>query len=410
MEDKQLLIEEGYKHSTALLRENATEYGMLAASPKSEEGKRKEYTSLFSRDIGVSCLGMFASGDEELISIGERSLENLAKAQSKLGQFPFFSEPGKQQIQWWMPGSLDSTIWWCIAVLKNLELTGKRDFYEKYKENLEKAFTWLQYQDTNNDGLVEQGECSDWADEMPRMGAVLYSNALWYWLVRLRVEVEGRTDLEPMRQRVYEAANTMLWVHKRNDSALNYVPDNNYVRDNFFAANIIEWTNTRAVFLPYYLGFVSHKSFEMRCDVYGNILACISGLADAEKAKEITDFVVRSGINLPYPVKVLYPPIYPGEQDWRDYMSKGRQNYPWQYHNAGIWPYVGGFWVYWLAEHNPTLAKEELYRLALANKVGDWEFNEYLHGQHGTAMGISFQSWNMGMYIAAYTAVQKTAA
>lgn len=399
------LIEECYKRSLELLKNNATEYGLLAASPKSEEGKKKEYTSLFSRDIGVSCLGLFSSGDAELIAIGENSLKNLAEAQSALGQFPFFTQPDKKITQWWMPGSLDSTIWWCIAVLKHREFTGRTDFYEKYKPCLEKAFTWLQYQDTNNDGLVEQGECSDWADEMPRSGAVLYSNALWYWLVRLRVEVEGREDLKPMQDRVYEAFNTMLWVHKRNDNSLNYVPDNDYVRNNAFAPNIIEWTNTRTVFLPYYLGFVSHKTFEMRCDVYGNILACLSGAADKEKSNEITQHIIRTGTNKPFPVKVLYPPIYPGESDWRDYMAKGRQNYPWQYHNAGIWPYVGGFWVMWLAQYDKSLAEEQLYQLALANKQGDWEFNEYLHGQHGTPMGITEQSWNMGTFVAAYKAV-----
>ncbi|HLD21959.1 MAG TPA: glycoside hydrolase 100 family protein, partial [Patescibacteria group bacterium] len=382
--EAQQLINECYKRSIQYLKENATEYGMLAASPKSEEGKKKEYACLFSRDVGVSCLGMFASGNAELIDLGERSLHSLTNAQSPLGQFPFLFEPKKNRIQWWMPGSIDSTLWWCIALLKHRELTGRTDFFEKYKTNLEKAFTWLQYQDTNNDGLLEQGECSDWADEMPRHGAVLYTNALWYWLVRLRVEVEGRSDLAAMQKKVYEAANTMLWVHKRNDNTLNYVPDNDYTRNNCFAGNIIEWTNTRTVFLPYYLGCVSHRSFEMRCDVYGNILACLSGLADAEKANEITEHIVRSGINLPYPVKVLYPPIYPGEHDWKDYMAKGRQNYPWQYHNGGIWPYVGGFWVMWLSQQNPELAQKELYRLAQANQINNWEFNEYLHGQHGT--------------------------
>jgi glycogen debranching enzyme len=160
------------------------------------------------------------------------------------------------------------------------------------------------------------------------------------------------------------------------------------------------------VYLPYYAGYVSHLSFESRCETYGNILACLTGLADKKKTNLIVDFIIRAGINKPYPVKVMYPPIYPGEESWFNYMAKGRQNYPWQYHNAGIWPYVGGFWVKLLAKMKHPLAKSELESLAKANKEKDWKFNEYLHGQHGTPMGVEYQSWSMAMYIGAYNDVK----
>ena len=402
------IVQECYARACAGLKNNATAYGLLAASPDSEEGKHKQYTSLFSRDIGVCALGMLATGDPELVKIVESSLDSLSTAQSDRGQLPFFFQPDNNKVEWWMPGSIDSTLWWSIALLKHKELTRDDAFFTKHEERLDKAFTWLLYQDTNNDCLLEQGEASDWADEMPRLGAVLYTNALWYWLVRLRVEVEGNTALAELQARIGEAVNTLLRVHKRYDDKVDYVPDNEYVRRNSFARSVIEWTNTQVVYLPYYLSYISHRNFGMRCDVYGNILAMISGLASKERCAEITDHIFRSGIDLPYPVKVMYPPIYPGESDWRLYMQKGRQNYPWQYHNGGIWPYVGGFWVMWLGMSGDARAAGELDRLAAANEINDWEFNEYLHGQHGTPMGIPLQSWNMGMYLAAYHEVEKS--
>jgi hypothetical protein len=197
--------------------------------------------------------------------------------------------------------------------------------YSALSTHVEKAFVWLTYQDTNNDSLLEQGEASDWADEMPRAGIVLYTNALWYWFIKLRVDVEHRSDLIPLLESISEGVNTMLWVHKSGDSTTDYFPDNTYTRTHPYAKNMIEYTNAQAVYLPYYLGFLSHKSFEMRCDVYGNILACLSGLADEKKTAGIIDFITRSGSDLPYPVKAMYPPIYPGEPDWRPYMAKGRQ-------------------------------------------------------------------------------------
>ena len=394
-----------YNLSIKNLLDNATEHGLLAAAPKNFEGKTKNYTSLFSRDVGVCSLGILASENDRLIKILRLSLESLVKAQSKLGQFPFYYKPEQNIVRWWTPGALDSTIWWSIAFLKYYKKTKDKGFYQKHKDSLEKAFTYLTYQDTNNDSLLEQGEASDWADEMPRRGTVLYSNGLWYWLIGLRVEVEGRKDLKNLQNKVHEAFNTIFWVHKEEDNTLEYVPKNNYTKENVFANGIIEYTNAHSVFLPYYLGFVSHKTFEMRCDVYANILACLVGLADEKKASLITDFILRSGINLPYPVKVLYPPIYPGERDWQDYMAKGRQDFPWQYHNGGIWPYVGGFWVKWLSKYDKKKAGGELEQLAKANSLNNWEFNEYLHGQLGTPMGIPRQSWNMGMFITAYKSI-----
>lgn len=398
------LTETVYKLAVENLIKNQTVHGMTA-SRAMECMEKETYASLFPRDIGVSTLGMIASGNAELIDLAKRSLASLVDSQSERGQFPQNYDPVKKETYWWMPGTIDGTLWWAIAFLEYVKTTGDRDFYNILKPNLDRAFTWLTYQDTNNDNLLEQGEASGWDDEMPRQGTVLYTNALWYWLVGLRIEVEKRNDLEEIKQQIYEGVNTLLWVHKGDDRGAKYIPDNQYTKSMIYASTMIEYSNTQVVYAPYYLGYSSHRSYEMRCEVYGNILACLTGLADEKKSRLITDYILRSGINIPYPVKVLYPPIYPGESDWRQYMAKAKQNYPWQYHNGGVWPYVGGFWVTWLAKCDKTLAKSELEKLANANAVNDFEFNEFLHGEHGTPMGVPYQSWNMAMYIKAYKAV-----
>lgn len=399
------LTHEAYTEALKQLRQNTTEHGILAATPFSFEGEQKAYTALYSRDIGISSLGILASGDTELLESLKRSLTSLAQAQSKLGQLPFYYKPEDNRKQWRTPGSVDSTIWWCIAFLLYYQKTEDTAFYNDYAPHLEKAFTWLTYQDTNNDSLLEQGEAADWADEMPRQGIVLYTNAIWYWLLTLRVTVEGKQDLETIRGYVHEGVNTVFWIHKQKDSTLNYIPHNNYTQSHMFANGLIEYINSQVVYLPYYLSFVGHKTYELRCDTLGNILACLVGLADKKQTDLIIQHILQSGSNLPYPVVALYPPIFPGEPDWRPYMAKGRQNFPHQYHNGGIWPFIGGFWVQLLAQTDHALAETELGRLAEANKVGDWQFNEYLHGTHGTPMGVPHQSWSMAMYLAAYKAV-----
>jgi glycogen debranching enzyme len=397
--------DQAYKLAVEKLLKNASQKGVMASSSLSD-GDKPAYPDLYPRDMGVCVIGMLQDDNQELLDLAKLSVESLIVAQSEKGQFPQCFRLAENRAEWWHAGTIDGTLWWSIALLEYVKKTGNRGFLDYLKPNLEKAFTWLTYQDTNNDSLLEQGEAAGWDDEFPRSGTVLYTNALWYWLVRLRVEVEGREDLVELKEKIYDSANTFLWVQKGDDHVIGYLDNLRYVKDNYFAKRIMEWVNAQAVVLPYYLGYVSHLGFEMRMDVYGNILACISGLADEKKSRLITDYIFRAGINKPFPVKVLYPPIYPGEQDWKPYMTKGRQNYPWQYHNAGIWPFVGGFWVMWLGRNNDSRAAEELENLAKAAEIYNWEFNEYLHGQHGTPMGIANQSWSMAMYIGAYKNVK----
>lgn len=403
--DQKSLIHTCYELSIAQLHNNTSEYGLSAAGIDSHSSKSKNYASLFPRDIGVCSIGILMSGNKHLIEVLRKSLAELAETQSERGQFPFYYTPEEKQVRWWNPGSIDSTLWWCIAYLLYVKHTKDKDFQKIYASHLEKAFTWLQYQDTNNDLLLEQGEASDWADKMPRHGTVLYSNALWYWLISLRAEVEKQQEFSELKKKVYEAFNTLFWVHKHKSNATNYIPDNGYTRENAFANELIETINNTVVDLPYYIGFVAHKTFEARCDVFGNMLAIMTGLADGEKTNRIVDFVKRSAINKPYPMKVLYPTIYPGEADFREYMIRSGQNFPWQYHNGGIWPFVGSFWVMVLSTIDLDLAEHELERVAYANSLNDFEFNEYLHGEYGTPMGVPYQSWNMAMFIAAYHAV-----
>lgn len=399
------LINKCLELSISKLLENTNEFGLLAASGKTIEAKKKSYTSLYARDIGVCSLGIIQSGNTELLKSLKTSLINLASVQSELGQLPFLYKPEEEVIHFRSPGSIDSSIWWGIAFLEYYKYIKDEEFYNKYKPNLEKVILWLKYQDTNNDSLLEQGEVSDWADEMPRRGAVLYTNSLWYWLISLKCEVDNDPKDITLKTRIYEVFNTIFWIHKSSSSNMNYIPINDFTNKNKHSLGIIEYVNSKIVYLPYYLGSVSHKNIESRCDIFGNILACLVNLPDEEQAFSITDSIKRSACNQPYPIKCMNPPIYPGEDDWADYMIKGRQNYPHQYHNGGIWPFIGGFWVMWLAKFDKDLARVELEKLALANSLNDWEFNEYLHGQMGTPMGVPYQSWNMAMFIAAHKSV-----
>jgi hypothetical protein len=161
---------------------------------------------------------------------------------------------------------------------------------------------------------------------------------------------------------------------------------------------------------PFYLQYVAYRDYGDYFDSPGNSLAILTCVADQAKADQILDHVYRTGIDVPYPCRAVHPVIQPGHRDWREYYRNRNLNLPYQYHNGGIWPMVGGFYVAALVKAGRLAeAKHQLERLAEANRQGlhqEWEFNEFLHGQTGRPLGAVGNAWSAGMYVYAYSAVQ----
>ena len=85
--------------------------------------------------------------------------------------------------------------------------------------------------------------------------------------------------------------------------------------------------------------------------MFGNVLAVLCGLAGDAMAHAHRARRLRAArVDDPYPVRAVMRPIDAerrrcGAPTW----ARHRQNHPHQYHNGGIWPFVGGFWVMALA-------------------------------------------------------------
>jgi glycogen debranching enzyme len=96
--------------------------------------------------------------------------------------------------------------------------------------------------------------------------------------------------------------------------------------------------------------------------------------------------------------------IRPGDPDWRDYYNT--LNAPHNYHNGGVWPFLGGFYVAALVKAGRgDAAATALLRLTRLNRLG--EFNEWHHGETGEPMGVQDQAWSAGMYLFAAECVSR---
>jgi sucrose-6-phosphatase len=388
------------------LRRNITPLGFSAVSVQDNVTIEEDsnYLSVWSRDGIKTGLWSLSLDDSDLNQCFRRTLELLAEHQTITGQIPAYVRILDRKPDYGGIGniaSIDSVIWFVIGGCRYAAYMNDRPFLEKIFPNLKLAMQWLHAHDSNNCGLLEIPESSDWMDLFPRSYNVLYDEVLWYLACRdfhVACQVVGEENriYGAMAESIRTKIVRQFWPTAKKLSE---------VRESFSET---QFTLGNAHYL---LSQLSPFGFSWRCDVYANLLACLVDLVNDSQKEQIFQFLWGVGVNSPYPIKCFYPPIYSGASDWKDYFVTNFLNLPHHYHNGGIWPFIGGLWVRFLAQIGRTeLAHKELEALAEACRLGvygEWEFNEWLHGQTGRPMGKAHQAWSAAGYVAAWKALNQ---
>lgn len=379
------LIAQCHEQALMLLRRNLAPAGLVAASVKISPETR-QYHCIFARDVGISTLGIVVCGDQELLAGACQSLRTLAKHQAANGQIPKFVDPYKELGDFWYMGCIDATLWWLLAIDFVSRHTAI-DLRAEFAEKITAAITWLHCQEHPRLCLLQQNEASDWADIMPRSGFVLYTNALWF-------QVKRSFKLPKLKETRYH------FNHLFHPFASD-LPEYQRLR------LLMHFVRQKISYRELYLSFVNFSFFGNEGDVFGNLLAILFGLANHIHADRILRSLRQEHVEMPIPVVVTLSPIRKEDPLWRTYMGRHRQNLEYRYHNGGAWPFVGGFWVAALAAFgHKREASEALIKLASANQINDWQFNEWFHGKSGEPQGMPGQSWNAAMFLLAEYSLQ----
>jgi len=375
------LLADCHAHAVELLHRNATPAGVLAAAP-TQRARDRDYTAIFGRDAAICALGMAVSGDRVLERTAHIGLETLAAYQAPNGQIPKFVAPDRREADFWYLGCIDSTLWWLIALAFLDERRERRGLLRRFRRQTALALNWLAAQEHQRLHLLQQNEASDWADIMPRSGFVLYTNALWYRVKQL-FALPNAAATRANFNGLFHPFSARLAEYRR-------------------ARLLNEYALTRARSRDLYLSFVNFSFFGEEGDVFGNVLATLSGAMSRAAARRTLDALLARSVHEPYPVRSVVQPIRKQSALWRPYMARHRQNSAWQYHNGGVWPMVGGFWVTALARHGRKReARTELIKLAHACALDDWAFAEWLHGRTCAPRGMRGQSWNAAAFLLA---------
>jgi glycogen debranching enzyme len=420
---KDSLIQIARAHAERILLANGGELGLL--------GSNQAYQQVWTRDSMICGLGLWLTQNLAGRDIHARSLETLRGFQSPLGKIPHnvgmpgvadpaliahggaLEEPGEENRpveDTIHAGCVDGNLWYIIGHYYDFSLRQNIDSLHAGWPSLEKALLWLRYQDSNECGLLEVHEAMDWADLFANRYNVLYDNVLYFaaWQCMSQMAAALGKDAQEYFNTaadVRRKINTLLWVGPEEPTDYDWIRDHR--KEWLYPRRRVE---TELVERPFYLPYMGFRDYADRFDTLGNLLAILFGVADQTKANKILNYIQGCGLNDPFPVRALYPPIQPGEKDWREYYRVRNLNQPNHYHNGGTWPFIGGIYVAALVQtgrlDEARCQLDKLTSMVRLGKEKEWEFNEWFHGLSGRPMGYAGQSWSAAMYLFAADAVE----
>ncbi|MEA1927743.1 MAG: amylo-alpha-1,6-glucosidase [Candidatus Auribacterota bacterium] len=413
---KEILFREAYQQANRVLKKCARSRGLTASA------RTRGYPQIWTRDSMITLPGALLTGDPKIKESIRAGFELLARHQTPLGLIPnnVHSKTLRPNFQ----AYADSGLWFVVGVAEFFRRTRDKKFLRRFYPVIEKTLSWYEYQDVDRTGLITMPEGADWEDLFAVRGKGLYINVLYYLALRRAMELaEASGDSsngEKYRRRaggLKRKINYHFWYRGSPEEILPHLKPSlsteaftRLGRDSLGRKHVLPEKRILKD-SSYYLPYLTFRDFGEWFDSLGNILAILSGVANKERSGIILKFIKEHKLDQPGPLKSLYPPIFPGEKDWRYYYRFNDLNLPHRYHNGGIWPFIGGFYITALVKMKRyPEAEEALVSLAGLNKKGKddpWEFNEWFNGKTGEPMGMAEQAWSAGMYLSAFEAVRK---
>jgi len=365
-----------------ILRLCSTPNGLLAS------GGRLGHHQVWARDSMITLLGARFAEDEKIQASLRAGIEVLSRSRTGNGEIP--NNVDSATLKPNFRAYADAGLWWVIGsslIAPDPDVTSS-------------VLHWYECQDVDHSGLISMQESADWQDLFCTRGKGLYLNCLYV----LALRAAGRHS---EASRVAEKVNQYFW-YQGDGNMLRHI-SHTFSTESQGAQDSLgrkRWLPVKHSLADeqYYLSWLGFRAVGEWFDSLGNLLAILSGVADESRADKILNFIRRHDM-ASTPIRSITPVIQPGDPDWRDYY--GMLNLPHCYHNGGVWPFIGGFYVAALVKCGKLQdAAEALARLTELNRAGG--FNEWHHGETLAPMGVEAQAWSAGMYLFACECVHRS--
>ena len=411
------MVQEAYEAALDLLHESTVPAGYVA-SPS-----LPHYAAVWTRDASITSLGANVTGSDRLLECSRSTLETIASHANEFGMVANAYWPSANYWDWGESGCTDDQAWFIIAADSYHRATDDSQFLRELWSALERCIGWLDHQDSTNFGLIDSPEAGDWMDSsLNRSGKVLHNNVLYLRATeamhRMAVSI-GRTSAARDPADVRWAINALFWPDRATDYAELLSRRVKYGTEPVEFPHPASVAGFRAAAQDrgYYLAHVTFGTFADTCDVLANVMAILCDVASDERAETILNHLATHGAIDPFPAKTWLKPAQESDNPWgllksgADRVQDPRwRNPPHSYHNGGIWPFIGGYYVMALVKvGREDEAVQVINRLAEANlkSVGKkWGFNEWLHGVTGEPGGAEDQAWSAATFVMAYHALR----
>ena len=412
------------------------DYGFYAGAGASALEHEAHYASVWGRDAAYTIIGLGACDHLEgydprrqrLVRAAEASLSTLLERQYANGQIPNVVWPvgnadtgGEPYFDCGETGGVDATSLFVIALGDHLVRHPGSALQRRVADVVPRALDWLLARDSNQEGIIDSPQAGDWMDStLVRGGKTLYNNVLLYRALRVGADLLVAADLPDyagLAADLKERINFAFWPVENENWRFMIgplgAPGNERRRGAYphparQAAYTAAYSGDRA----HYLSHIEYAEFVDKCDVLGNVLAVLFGVADAERSRLVMSLLYEHSRKLACPISVYLEPIavddpsHMYKREVEQFQGERWRNPPGSYHNAGIWPFVGGLYISALAKVRMTgQAQSELQRLA--KSCVETDFNEWLDFYSGAPGGNPRQAWSAATFLGAASATQK---
>jgi GH15 family glucan-1,4-alpha-glucosidase len=367
-----------YDKAICLLHDVASLNGFLASAENTTNYKR-----VWARD-GVICgLAALASGDKKLIATFKDTLDTLAKNQHPMGTIPsnVLITEGKSEVSYGgLAGRVDAVTWFIIGVCQYAYCNDDASIVTQYHSEIEKGFGLLDAWEFNNKHLVYVPLSGNWADEYITDGYVLYDQLLRVWALKSYNYFAKSDAINEKIDKIIEQVQINFMPktggHKYHERA--------YAELNF------------QDFMP--CSF-SPSGYKTQFDAFANSLAVLLNIGSAEFQNLILNYAdsLASQTKLGL-LPAFWPPIFDTDEHWHLLKNNCKyefRNYPYEFHNAGSWPMVNGFFgLALVAKGKKSKTAVILEKINEANAQKGFSFYENFNTQTTAPNGVSFCAWS----------------
>jgi glycogen debranching enzyme len=396
-----------------------------AATPAGSIEREDHYDSVWARDSAHTVIGagdcVYLEADDPrrtaIVGAAKASLLTLAGGQFSGGQIPTVIWPHGSSDTGSVPyadcgetGGVDATSLFLIALDTHLRNHDDEELRRQTLPSVVPAIEWLIARDNNQEGLIDSPQAGDWMDStFVRSGKTLYNNVLFYRALQCATALSGSGKYAELALDLKDRINFAFWPEEKGNWRFMVGPLGTPSGDRSSGtyphpARQAAYRAAHRVDRTHYVSHIEYAQWVDKCDVLGNVLAVLFGIADKLRALTIMRALHEHSQKLRCPISTYTEPV-PADDPSGMYKARAEvfqgerwRNPPGSYHNGGIWPYIGGYYICALVKVGmPEEAQSELRRLC--EVALDTEFNECLDFYTGKPAGNPRQTWNAALLL-----------